>query len=96
MAIAAKRLAATTSPLQGGRAFEASSKLPYEPQGQLLEYAVMGRFLLSLKMERIWRQNYANQDEAIRDIADYIIESPNTRQLYSKLAYQPPNAFERK
>ncbi len=55
----------------------------------------MGRFLPSLKMERIWRQNYANQDEAIRDIADYIIESSNTRQLHSKLACQPTNAFER-
>ena len=37
--------------------------------------AVVDRFFLNLKMERLWQRDYANHAEAMRDIADY------TRQL---------------
>jgi len=33
----------------------------------------MERFFLSLKMERVWRRDYANHAEAIRDITEYIV-----------------------
>ena len=33
----------------------------------------MERFFLSLKMERVWRKDYANQEEARRDVTDYLL-----------------------
>ena len=33
----------------------------------------MERFLLNLKMERVWHKDYANLAEATNDIADYIV-----------------------
>ncbi len=35
--------------------------------------AVMERFFLNLKMERVWQRDYANHPEAIRDVTDYIV-----------------------
>ncbi|WP_232219893.1 IS3 family transposase [Pseudogulbenkiania sp. MAI-1] len=64
-------------------------------KGNCWDNAVMERFFLNLKMERVWRRNYANQEEAMRDVADYIVGFYNTRRRHSKLGYQSPNAFER-
>lgn len=38
--------------------------------GNCGDNAVMERFFLSLKMERVWRRDYANHAEAIRDITE--------------------------
>lgn len=54
----------------------------------------MERFFLSLKMERVWRCDYANHAEAIRDITEYIVGFYNDR-LHSKLGYLPPTDYER-
>ena len=54
------------------------------------------RFLLSLKMERVWQKGYANHSEAIHDVADYIVNFYNSVRLHSKLGYLSPNAFEHK
>lgn len=64
-------------------------------KGNCWDNAVMERFFLNLKMERVWRRDYANQGEAMRDVADYIVEFYNARRLHSTLGYQSPNAFER-
>lgn len=56
--------------------------------------AVAERFFLSLKMERVWQRDYANQGEAGRDVADYIVSFYNSRRLNSTLGYKSPNAFE--
>lgn len=56
--------------------------------------AVTERFFLNLKMERVWQRQYANQAEAIRDIADYIVNFYNLHRLHSTLGYLSPNAFE--
>ena len=58
-----------------------------EPRHVLLRWdkAVMERFFLNLKMERVWHKNYANQGEATNDIADYIVGFYNSIRLYSKL-----------
>ncbi len=42
-------------------------------KGNCWDNAVMERFFLNLKMERVWRQDYANHEEAMRNINDYII-----------------------
>jgi transposase InsO family protein len=42
-------------------------------KGNCWDNSVMERFFLNLKMERVWRRDYANQDEAIRDVTDYIV-----------------------
>ena len=55
----------------------------------------MERFFLNLKMERVWQKDYANQLEAITDIADYIVGFYNSIRLHSKLGNLSPNAFER-
>ena len=57
--------------------------------------AVMERFFLNLKMERVWHKDYANHTEAINDIADYIVGFYNSVRLHSKLGNMSPNAFER-
>jgi len=58
--------------------------------------AVMERFFLNLKMERVWRRDYANHQEAISDITDYIVGFYNSKRLHSTLGYLPPNGYERK
>ncbi|OEC32506.1 integrase, partial [Pseudomonas sp. 21C1] len=41
-------------------------------KGNCWDNSVMERFFLSLKMERVWRRDYANHAEATRDITEYI------------------------
>lgn len=57
--------------------------------------AVMERFFVNLKMERVWQCSYANHSEAQADIADYIVYFCNTERLHSALGYQSPVAYER-
>jgi putative transposase len=56
--------------------------------------AVMERFFLNLKMERVWQRSYANCIEAIDDITDYIVGFYNTVRLHSTLGYRSPTDFE--
>lgn len=63
-------------------------------KGDCWDNAVMERFFLSLKMERIWQRHYANRIEAQRDIADYIVGFYNTKRLHSTLGYLPPAVYE--
>ena len=58
--------------------------------------AVVERFFLNLKMERVWQRDYANQGEAERDVADYIVSFYNDRRLNSTLGYKSPNDFEKR
>ncbi len=57
--------------------------------------AVMERFFLNLKMERVWQRDYANHTEAQRDVTDYIVGFYNKVRLHSKLGYLPPTDYER-
>lgn len=63
-------------------------------KGNCWDNAVMERFFLSLKTERVWQRDYANHAEAMADIADYIVAFYNSVRLHSKLGNLPPNAFE--
>lgn len=65
-------------------------------KGNCWDNAVMERFFLNLKMERVWQRDYANHTEAMRDVADYIVGFYNHARLHSKLGYLPPNAYELK
>ena len=65
-------------------------------KGNCWENAVMERFFLNLKMERVWQKDYANHAEAVADIADYIVGFYNNVRLHSTLGYLPPSAYERK
>ena len=64
-------------------------------KGNCWDNAVMERFFLNLKMERVWQKDYANHAEAIHDIADYIVGFYNSTRLHSTLGNVSPNAFER-
>jgi putative transposase len=64
-------------------------------KGNCWDNAVMERFFLNLKMERVWRRDYANHPEAIHDVTDYIVGFYNSQRLHSTLGYRPPNAYER-
>lgn len=63
-------------------------------KGNCWDNAVMERFFLSLKTERVWQRDYANHADAMTDIADYIVGFYNSVRLHSKLGNLPPNAFE--
>ena len=64
-------------------------------KGNCWDNAVLERFFLNLKMERVWQKDYANHAEAINNIADYVIGSHNSARLHSTLGNVSPNAFER-
>lgn len=63
-------------------------------KGNCWDNAVMERFFLNLKMERVWRQEYANHNEAMNDVADYIVVFYNNVRLHSTLGNLPPNVYE--
>lgn len=65
-------------------------------KGDCWDNAVMERFFLNLKTERVWQRDYANHQEARADIADYIVNFYNSTRLHSTLGYLPPNAYEQK
>lgn len=64
-------------------------------KGNCWDNAVMERFFLNLKMERVWRRDYANHAEAMRDVGDYIVGFYNSIRLHSTLGYLSPAAYER-
>lgn len=63
-------------------------------KGNCWDNAVVERFFLNLKMERVWTRDYANHAEAKADIADYIVGFYNPIRLHSTLGYQSPNSYE--
>ena len=65
-------------------------------KGNCWDNAVMERFFLNLKMERVWQKDYANHSEATKDITDYIVGFYNSIRLHSTLGYLPPSIYERK
>ncbi len=65
-------------------------------RGNCWDNAVMERFFLNLKMERVWRQAYANQMEAIKDVTDYIVGFYNCQRRHSALGNLAPIAYENK
>lgn len=65
-------------------------------KGNCWDNAVMERFFLNLKMERVWRKDYANHAEAMNNIADYIVAFYNNVRLHSKLGNLPPTIYEQK
>lgn len=64
-------------------------------KGNCWDNAVMERFFLTLKMERVWQRRYANPNEAIADITHYIVAFYNTHRLHSTLGYRSPADYER-
>jgi len=64
-------------------------------KGNCWDNAVMERFFLNLKMERVWQKDYANHGEAIQDITDYIVNFYNATRLHSTLGYRSPNEVDR-
>lgn len=55
----------------------------FTEQRSSYDNAVMERLFLNLKMERVWQQHYANHQEAIKDINQYITVFYNQVQLHS-------------
>ena len=64
-------------------------------EGAARHNAPMERFFLNLKMERVWRKDYANHEEARRDVADYLLTFYNQKRLNSALGNMSPAEFER-
>ena len=65
-------------------------------KGNGYDHAVMERFFLNLKMERVWQTYDANHQEAIKDISHDIVAFYNAHRLHSTLGYLSPNQFESK
>ena len=57
--------------------------------------AVMERFFLNLKMERVWQREYANQMEAQKDVTEYIVGFYNATRRHAALGNLAPIAFEK-
>ncbi len=57
--------------------------------------AVMERFFLNLKMERVWQREYANQMEANKDVTDYIVGFYNCQRRHSALGNMAPIDYEK-
>jgi len=64
-------------------------------KGNCRDNAVVERFFLNLKMERVWQRQYANHTEAKNDIDDYIVSFYNCKRLNSVLGNLPPIVYER-
>jgi putative transposase len=54
-------------------------------KGNCWDNALMERVFLNLKMARVWRRDYANAAEAMRDMTDYIVGFYNSTRLHSTL-----------
>jgi len=63
-------------------------------KGNCWDNAVMERFFLNLKMERVWQRDYGNQMEAVKDITEYIVGFYNCVRLHSTLGNLPPMIYE--
>lgn len=58
--------------------------------------AVIERFFLNLKMERVWQRTCANHAEATQNnVADHIVNSCAHERLHSTPGYRSPTQFER-
>jgi transposase InsO family protein len=55
---------------------------------------LLERFLLNLKVERVWQRDDANHAEDKAHIADYILGFYNPVRLHSTLGYQSPSNYE--
>jgi putative transposase len=64
-------------------------------KGNCSDNAVMERFFVNLKMERVCQRDYANHSEAQADVADYITFY-NPVRLHSTLGYQSPSSYEQR
>lgn len=64
-------------------------------KGNCWDNAVMERFFLNLKTERVWRRDYANHLEAEKDITEYIVGFYNCMRLHSARGNLPPTVYER-
>ena len=64
-------------------------------KGNCWDNAVMERFFLNLKMERVWQRDYANQMEANKDVTDYIVGFYNCRRRHSVLGNLAPIVYEK-
>jgi transposase InsO family protein len=63
-------------------------------KGNCWDNAVMERFFLNLKMERVWQRDYANQMEAKKDVTDYIVGFYNCVRRHSALGNIAPIVYE--
>lgn len=64
-------------------------------KGNCWDNAVMERFFLNLKMERVWQRDYANSLEAVKDITEYIVGFYNGVRRHSALGNIAPLAYEK-
>lgn len=65
-------------------------------KGNCGDNAVVERFFLKLKMERVWQRQYANHAEVKLDITDYIVGFYNCKRINSILGNLSPAVFERR
>jgi putative transposase len=62
--------------------------------GDCYDNAVMESFFHTLKIELIYQQDYATQEQARQSIFEYIECWYNRRRRHSAIGYQSPDAFE--
>ena len=65
-------------------------------KGDCWDNSVVESFFGSLKIERVFDENYSTREEARRDIVDYIEMFYNSKRRHSYLGYLSPKEFEKK
>ena len=77
------------------QALASSQALPsMSRKGNCYDNATMESFWSTLKMELVYRQNFATRQQARQAIFEYIEVFYNRQRLHSALGYASPNAFE--
>jgi putative transposase len=62
--------------------------------GNPYDNAYAESFMKTLKCEEVYRNEYANLDEAMASIGEFIDQVYNQQRLHSALGYRPPAEFE--
>lgn len=65
-------------------------------KGNFWDNAVMERFFLNLKMERVWQREYANQMGVCKDETEYIVGFYNCTRRHSTLGNLTPIVYEKR
>lgn len=73
----------------------AGGRISMSRRGNPYENALAESFFGTLKVEKVYQNEYATYEDARQSIEEFIEEVYNRRRLHSSLGYVPPDEYER-